>query len=93
MRLRPGSWRLRASWWTHVGVALAFGLFSSKLTALIALTLLVNAGTVSDCEAATPAPPDLDAEPFAFDPEARAYAFIKAMADDDFQTALRDGGP
>ena len=39
------------------------------------------------CETATPTLPDYQAAPFAFDPEARAYAFVQAMADDDFQAA------
>lgn len=39
------------------------------------------------CETATPTLPDFQAAPFAFDPEARAYAFVQAMADDDFQAA------
>ena len=51
----------------------------------------VLAGIVSfeipACEAATPTPPDFQTAPFAFDPEARASAFVQAMADDDFQAA------
>ena len=43
LRLRPGTWRLRAFWRLHVGVALAFGLFSSGLAALVALTLFTDA--------------------------------------------------
>ncbi|MCY3747750.1 MAG: alpha/beta hydrolase [Chloroflexi bacterium] len=87
MRLRPGTWRLRVSWWTHVGVALAFGLFSSGLAALVALTLVINAGTVPACEAATPAPPDFEAAPFAFDPEERALTFGQALVDQDYRSA------
>ena len=87
MRLRPGTWRLRAFWRLHAGVALAFGLFSSGLAALIALTLLINAATVPACEAATPAPPDFEAAPFAFDPEARALALGQALINDDVRVA------
>ena len=51
----------------------------------------VAAGVVSfeaaACETATRTPPDFQATPFDFDPEARAYAFAQAMADDDFETA------
>ncbi|MDE0047750.1 MAG: alpha/beta fold hydrolase, partial [bacterium] len=85
--LRPGTWRLRAFWRLHVGVALAFGLFSSGLAALVALTLVVNAVTVPACEEATPAPPDFEVAPFAFDPEARALAFGQALVDQDYHRA------
>ena len=51
----------------------------------------VLAGAISfetpACETATPTLPHYQAAPFAFDPEARAYAFVQAMADDDFQAA------
>lgn len=43
MPLRPGTWRLRVSWWTQASVALAFGLFSSGLAAVIALSLVIDA--------------------------------------------------
>ena len=39
------------------------------------------------CETATPTPPDFLATPFDFDPEARAHAFVQAMADGEFETA------
>lgn len=87
MRLRPGSWRLRAAWWTHVVVAAGLGLFSSGLAVLVGLVLLVDAVTVPACEVASPAPPDFAAPPFAYDPEARAQAFVQAMANDDFRSA------
>lgn len=87
MRLRPGTWQLRALWRLHVGVAFAFGLFSSGLAALIALTLVINAATVPACEAATPAPPDFEAAPFAFDPEARALVLGQALVNDDIRVA------
>ena len=88
MSLRPGTWRLRVAWWTHVSVALAFGLFSSGLTALIALTLVINAVTVPACEAATPAPPDFEVAPFSFDPEERALALGHALVNDDVRVAF-----
>ena len=84
MRLRPSGWRLRASWWTHIGVALAFGLFGSGL---VALTFVINAVTVPDCEAATPAPPDFEVAPFTFDPEERALIFGQALVDQDYDRA------
>ena len=87
MRLRPGTWPLRALWRLHVGVALAFGLFSTGLAALVALTLVINAVTVPACEAATPAPPDFEAAPFAFDPEARALVLGHALVNDDVRVA------
>ena len=87
MRLRPGTWRFRVAWWSHVGLALAFGLFSSGLAALIGLTLLINAVKVPACETATPAPPDFEAAPFAFDPEARALALGHALVNDDIRVA------
>ena len=88
MSLRPGTWRLRVAWWTHVSVALAFGLISSGLTALIALTLVINAVTVPACEAATPAPPDFEVAPFSFDPEERALALGHALVNDDIRVAF-----
>lgn len=88
MRLRPGTWRLRAFWRLHVGVALGFGLFSSGLAALVALTLVINAVTVPACEAATPAPPDFEVAPFSFDPEARALALGHALVNDDIRVAF-----
>ena len=87
MRLQPASWRLRAAWLTHVVVAAGFGLFGGGLATLIGLVLLVEAVTVPPCEAASLARPDLDTPPFAYDPEARARAFVHAMANDEFRTA------
>ena len=87
MRLRPGTWRLHASWRLHVGVALAFGLFSSGLIALFALGLPIGAIKVPTCAAATSAPPDFEVAPFAFDPEARALAFAQALLDEDYRRA------
>ena len=87
MSLRPRTWRLRLVFRAHVGLALVFGLFSSGLATLVALTLLIDAATVPACEEATPAPPDLEAAPFAFDPEARAQAFVQAMAGNEFVAA------
>ena len=87
MSLRPGTWRLRASWWTHVSVALAFGVFSSGLAALFALGLPIGAVTVPACAAAPSAPPDFEVAPFAFDPEARALAFAQALLDEDYRRA------
>ena len=87
MWLRPGTRRLRLAWRAHVGLALAFGLFSSGLAALVALTLLIDATTVPACEEAAPTPRDLEATPFAFEPEARARAFVQAMADNEFVSA------
>ena len=87
MRLRPRSWRLRVSQSTHMRIAYAFGLFGSGLAVLTALTLLINAVTVPACEAATPAPPDFEAAPFTFDPEARALALGQALINDDVRVA------
>lgn len=68
-------------------IAYAFGLFSGGLVTLIALTLLINAATVPACEAATPALPDFEAAPFAFDPEKRALALGEALMNDDIRVA------
>ena len=87
MRLRPGTWRLRTAWRAHVGLAAVLGLFGSGLAALIGLTLVVDSLTVPACEAVTPTPPDHQAAPFAFDPEARAQAFAQAMASNQYQAA------
>lgn len=87
MPLRPETWRLRVSWWTHASVALAFGLFSSGLTVLIALGLPIGAAPVPACEAVTPAAPDFEVAPFAFDPEARALTFAQALLDEDYHSA------
>lgn len=78
---------MRAAWWAHVGLGLAFGLFGSGLAALVALTLFVDRVTVPACEAATSTPPDVAAAPFDFDPEARARTFVQAMASNEFQAA------
>ena len=87
MRLRRGIWRLRVSGSTHMRIAYAFGLFSSGLAALIGLTLLINAVTLPPCEAATPAPPDFEVAPFAFDPEKRALVLGEALLIDDIRVA------
>ncbi len=87
MRIRPGTWRLRAAWFTHAGLAAVVGLAGSGLVVLVGLTLLVDRLAVPACEAASPTPPNQEAAPFAFDPEARAQAFVQAMASNDFQTA------
>ena len=43
--------------------------------------------TVSACAQVTPAAPDFEAAPFAFDPVARASTFLQALANEDFRTA------
>ncbi len=63
---------------------LAVGLVGSGLLALV---VVGNADAGPACEVATAAAPDFESAPFAFDPEARAQAFVQAMADDDFATA------
>ncbi len=67
-----------------LGCAFLVGL---ALTALIALVLLGRADTTPACEAVTPAPPDFEVAPFAFDPEARALAFAQALLDEDYRSA------
>ena len=67
-----------------VALPLAVGLIGSVV---LALALMRNADTVPACEAATPAAADFEVAPFAFDPEKRARTFVRAMADDDFETA------
>ena len=81
--------RLVRSRWTLIlsaGLTGAVGLFAAILLGVVNV-IGRSAVEVPACEAATPTPPDFEAEPFAFDPESQAYAFVKAMADDDFQTA------
>ncbi|MDE0004103.1 MAG: hypothetical protein OXQ29_15545 [Rhodospirillaceae bacterium] len=56
------------------------------MIAVLLATRIVGPG-VPACEATTPSSPNFQAAPFDFDPEAQAYAFVQAMADDDFQTA------
>ena len=87
MRLRLGAFGFRVTWRTPAGLLLAVGLFGSGLAALIVLALGINAITVPACEAATPAPPDFEVAPFAFDPEARALAFGQALVDHDYRRA------
>lgn len=81
-RLMSGRWTVRRT------VGLSGG---ASLVVAVVIAALLATGTVGPdvpaCEAATPAQPDFQAAPFAFDPEARALAFVQAMADDDFQTA------
>lgn len=93
MRLRPGTWWLRISWWTHVAVATGFGLFGGLVAVLVGVVLFVDARTVTACEAASRAQPDFAAPPFAYDPEARAGEFVRAMADSEFQVAYEMVAP
>ena len=93
MRLKPSSRRLRIAWWTHVAVATGFGLFGSLVAGLVVVVLIVDARTVTACEAASPAAPDFAAPPFAYDPEVRAGAFVRAMANDEFQAAYEMVAP
>jgi len=86
---RLSSGRLMSVRWTvRRTVGLSGG---ASLVAAVVIGVLLATGTVGPgvpaCEAATPALPDYQAAPFAFDPEARAHAFVQAMADDDFETA------
>ena len=76
-------------WWaSHYVIVLVSGL---SLIAIVvgSLSLLGRDGSPGSaaCETARPAAPDFEAAPFDFDPEARALAFMQAMAADDFQTA------
>lgn len=87
MRIRPGSRWLRPARRAHVGLAFALGLFGSGLAALFALGLPIGTATVPDCEAVTPAAPDFDVAPFAYDPEARALSFAQALLDEDYRSA------
>ena len=75
---------MRSARRANIVLPLAIGLVGS---ALLAIALIRNADTVPACEAATPAPADFEAAPFAFDPEERARTFVRAMADDDYETA------
>lgn len=75
---------MRSARRANVVLPLAIGLVGS---ALLALALIRNADTVPACEAATPAASDFAVAPFAFDPEERARTFVRAMADDDYETA------
>ncbi len=68
----------------RLGCASLLGL---ALTVLIALVLLGRADTTPACEAVTPAAPDFEVAPFAFDPEARALAFAQALLDEDYHSA------
>ena len=85
---RRGGRLLRVRWTLRRTVGLAGG---ASLATAVVLGVLLATGVVAPgvpaCEAATPTLPDYQAVPFAFDPEARAYAFVQAMADDDFPTA------
>ena len=63
MRLRLGASRFRVTWRTPAGLALAVGLFSSGLAALVVLAFVVNSLSAPACEAATPAQPDPEAAP------------------------------
>ena len=85
---RRGGRLLRVRWTLRRTVGLAGGLGLIAALGIVAL-LVIRGGTWTSaaCEAATLAPPDFEAAPFTFDPEARALAFVQAMAMDDFQTA------
>ena len=75
------------TWRTPAGLALAAGLFSIGLAALVVVAFVIISRSAPACEAATPAPPDFEAAPFAYDPEARALAFGQALIDQDYQRA------
>ena len=68
-----------------LGVVFLLGIVFAALIALALVYGFVIA--VPDCEAATPAPPDFEAAPFAFDPEARALAFGQDLLDEDYRSA------
>lgn len=87
VRLRPTNWLHLAAWWTHVVLAVGFGLFGGAVAVLVSIVLIFDAVTTTACEAATPAPPNFTVDPFAFDPEARARKFVESIANDEFQTA------
>ena len=93
MRLKPRTWRLRVVWWTHVAVAAGFGLFGGLVAVLVGVVLFVDGRTVTACEAASTAQPDFSAPAFAYDPEARAGEFVRAMANDEFQAAYEMVAP
>ena len=68
-----------------LGFALLLGIVLAALVALGLVYWFVIA--VPDCEAVTPAAPDFEVAPFAFDPEARALAFAQALLDEDYRSA------
>ena len=91
MRLRragPRRLPLRVRWTRRRAAGLAGGIGLTVLVLLGVVNVIGRAAPeVSACEAAAPALPDLEAVPFAFDPEAQARMFVQAMAENDFQTA------
>ena len=93
--MQPEAWIRRLEWFLgrrgtiRRRIAKIAGGLAVATAAVLGFAVL--AGVLSfepaACETAKPTPPDFSATPFDFDPEARAYAFAQAMADDDFQAA------
>ena len=100
--MRRFSWLPRIRWTPHRLAALLVGSGCLGLVAIVALAVvsggllyapifggLVRRAVAPACLQVTPAAPNFEAAPFAFDPVARASAFLQAMADDDFRTAYQ----
>ena len=79
--MRRFSWLLEVRWTRHGVAALAVGLSCLVVVGIAACT------PARVCAQVTPAAPDFAAAPFAFDPVARASAFLQALTDEDFRTA------
>lgn len=81
--------------WTLGRVALLVGWVGLVAAVGIAVLMVMRSGSFrpAACETATPAAPDFEAAPFAFDPAARAAAFLHALANADFQTAYERSAP
>lgn len=98
--MRRFSWLPRIRWTPRRLATLLVGSGCLGLAVIVALAIvsgglvyapifggLVRRVVAPACLQVTPAAPDYQAAPFAFDPEARASAFLQAMVDEDFRTA------
>ena len=81
--------------WTPGRIALLVGWVGLVAAVGVAVLMAMRSGSFrpAACEAATPAAPDFAAAPFAFDPEARAFAFLQALANAEFRTAYEMSAP
>ena len=89
-------WGFRWSRWAASPCWSAGAAIGCGRPARVAALMLRRTGSVQPCrpaQQATPAAPDFEAAPFAFDPVARASTFLQALADADFRTAYEMSAP
>ena len=104
--MRRFSWPPRIRWTPRRLATLLVGSGCLGIVMIVALAVvsgglvyapifggIVRRAVAPACLQVTPAAPDFQAAPFAFDPVARASAFLQALADEDFRTAYEMSAP